>query len=106
MPGRGLGTSYRCPHCHAHAQDDFEPLKLIGKGAFGEVRICRDRSTGKLVAVKKLRKAEMVRRGQVSTPRFAGRVCSGVVALRSTGEASGWGTLAQQQLRRRARRAA
>ncbi len=46
--------------------DDFEPLKLIGKGAFGEVRICRDRSTGKLVAVKKLRKAEMVRRGQVS----------------------------------------
>ncbi|PSC69607.1 serine threonine kinase 19 [Micractinium conductrix] len=45
--------------------DDFEPLKLIGKGAFGEVRICRDRSTGKLVAVKKLRKAEMVRRGQV-----------------------------------------
>lgn len=46
--------------------DDFEPLRLIGKGAFGEVRICRDRSTGKLVAVKKLKKAEMVRRGQVS----------------------------------------
>lgn len=45
--------------------EDFDPLKLIGKGAFGEVRICRDRSTGKLVAVKKLRKSEMVRRGQV-----------------------------------------
>lgn len=44
---------------------DFEPLKLIGKGAFGEVRICRDRANGNLVAVKKLRKSEMVRRGQV-----------------------------------------
>ncbi|GAB4822162.1 hypothetical protein N2152v2_009208 [Parachlorella kessleri] len=47
------------------AVDDFEPLKLIGKGAFGEVRICRDRANGKLVAVKKLKKSEMVRRGQV-----------------------------------------
>lgn len=44
---------------------DFEPLKLIGKGAFGEVRICRDKTTGQLVAVKKLKKSEMVRRGQV-----------------------------------------
>ena len=30
-----------------------------------QVRICRDRHTGCLVAVKKLRKAEMVKRGQV-----------------------------------------
>jgi len=45
---------------------DFEPLKLIGKGAFGEVRICRDRNNpDTLVAVKKLKKSEMVRRGQV-----------------------------------------
>lgn len=44
---------------------DFEPLRLIGKGAFGEVRVCRDIHTGMLVAVKKLKKAEMVRRGQV-----------------------------------------
>lgn len=48
---------------------DFEPIKLIGKGAFGEVRICRDRADGKLVAVKKLRKSEMVRRGQVDHVR-------------------------------------
>ncbi len=45
---------------------DFEPLRLIGKGAFGEVRICRDRNNpDTLVAVKKLKKSEMVRRGQV-----------------------------------------
>ena len=48
---------------------DFEPLKLIGKGAFGEVRICRDTTTGNVVAVKKLRKSEMVRRGQVDHVR-------------------------------------
>ena len=48
---------------------DFEPLRLIGKGAFGEVRICRDRTNGKLVAVKKLQKSEMVRRGQVDHVR-------------------------------------
>lgn len=51
------------------SMEDFEPLRLIGKGAFGEVRICRDRSTGKLVAVKKLQKSEMVRRGQVDHVR-------------------------------------
>lgn len=62
------GPALHCalPQRQRLCMDDFEPLKLIGKGAFGEVRICRDRSTGKLVAVKKLRKAEMVRRGQVS----------------------------------------
>jgi serine/threonine kinase 38 len=49
---------------------DFEPLKLIGKGAFGEVRICRDRNNpDTLVAVKKLKKSEMVRRGQVDHVR-------------------------------------
>jgi hypothetical protein len=56
--------------------EDFEPLRLIGKGAFGEVRICRDRSTGKLVAVKKLKKAEMVRRGQVRRLQQTGKWAS------------------------------
>ncbi len=30
-----------------------------------QVRICRDKASGMLVAVKKLKKSEMVRRGQV-----------------------------------------
>ncbi|GLC43365.1 hypothetical protein PLESTB_001335800 [Pleodorina starrii] len=45
--------------------DDFEPLRIIGRGAFGEVRIVRERSTGKIMAMKKLKKAEMLSRGQV-----------------------------------------
>jgi len=50
---------------HKLTPDDFEPLTIIGRGAFGEVRLCRERSTGKVLAMKKLRKSEMIRRGQV-----------------------------------------
>jgi len=45
--------------------DDFEPLTIIGRGAIGEVRLVRDRSNGQIFAMKKLKKTEMVRRGQV-----------------------------------------
>ena len=39
---------------------DFEPISIIGRGAFGEVRVCRDKLTGELVAVKKMKKSEMI----------------------------------------------
>jgi len=45
--------------------DDFEMLTIIGRGAFGEVRLCREKTTGNVYAMKKLKKAEMLRRGQV-----------------------------------------
>jgi len=35
---------------------DFEPLSIIGRGAFGEVRICRHIETGEVVAVKRMKK--------------------------------------------------
>ncbi|EIE21693.1 serine/threonine protein kinase 19 [Coccomyxa subellipsoidea C-169] len=47
------------------SSNDFEALKLIGRGAFGEVWLCREQKTGKTVALKKLKKSEMLRRGQV-----------------------------------------
>ncbi|KAL5068386.1 hypothetical protein RYX36_019273 [Vicia faba] len=50
---------------HKMDADDFEPLTMIGKGAFGEVRICREKATGNVYAMKKLKKSEMLRRGQV-----------------------------------------
>ena len=43
----------------------FEPLTIIGKGAFGEVRICRDKETNELVAIKKLKKEDMHKKNQV-----------------------------------------
>ncbi|GAB2298386.1 hypothetical protein Dimus_032451 [Dionaea muscipula] len=45
--------------------DDFDLLTVIGKGAFGEVRVCREKTTGHVYAMKKLKKSEMLRRGQV-----------------------------------------
>ncbi|GIL81944.1 hypothetical protein Vretimale_1513 [Volvox reticuliferus] len=46
--------------------DDFESLRIIGRGAFGEVRIVREKLTSKIMAMKKLKKAEMLSRGQVA----------------------------------------
>ncbi|KAG9154076.1 hypothetical protein Leryth_000563 [Lithospermum erythrorhizon] len=45
--------------------DDFELLTIIGRGAYGEVRLCREKKTGNIYAMKKLKKSEMLSRGQV-----------------------------------------
>jgi serine/threonine kinase 38 len=37
---------------------DYTPVAIIGRGAFGEVRLCRH-SSGELVAVKKMSKRIM-----------------------------------------------
>lgn len=44
---------------------DFEPLSIIGRGAFGEVRICKFKETGEIVAMKKMKKQEMLYKNQV-----------------------------------------
>lgn len=44
--------------------DDFELLTIIGRGAFGEVRLCREKSSGNIFAMKKLKKSEMLQKGQ------------------------------------------
>ena len=44
---------------------DFEPLKIIGQGAFGEVRVCRYIPTGDIIAIKKMKKEEMHKKNQV-----------------------------------------
>ncbi|XXG60963.1 hypothetical protein AAC387_Pa04g2739 [Persea americana] len=49
--------------------DDFEQLTIIGKGAFGEVRLCRAKTTGEIYAMKKLKKSDMLSRGQVEHVR-------------------------------------
>ncbi|KAK3164101.1 hypothetical protein QOZ80_1AG0012690 [Eleusine coracana subsp. coracana] len=49
--------------------DDFELLTIIGRGAFGEVRLCREKTSGNIYAMKKLKKSDMVVRGQVEHVR-------------------------------------
>ncbi|KAI4349378.1 hypothetical protein L6164_009970 [Bauhinia variegata] len=58
-------TEYMRLQRHKMGVNDFELLTMIGKGAFGEVRVCREKTTGHVYAMKKLKKSEMLRRGQV-----------------------------------------
>ncbi|XP_025086392.1 serine/threonine-protein kinase 38-like isoform X2 [Pomacea canaliculata] len=49
--------------------DDFESIKVIGRGAFGEVRLVQKRDTGHVYAMKILRKADMLEKDQVAHVR-------------------------------------
>lgn len=62
-------TEYMRLQRHKVGVDDFEPLTIIGRGAFGEVRLCRAKSTGQIYAMKKLKKSDMLSRGQVEHVR-------------------------------------
>ncbi|KAJ7180669.1 AGC/NDR protein kinase [Mycena filopes] len=48
---------------------DFRTVKVIGKGAFGEVRLVQKLDTGKVYAMKSLHKAEMLKRDQLAHVR-------------------------------------
>lgn len=45
---------------------DFVPISIIGKGAFGEVRLVRNKKTGEVLAMKKMKKSEMISKHQVN----------------------------------------
>ena len=48
---------------------DFESIAVIGRGAFGEVRLCRVKETKEVVAMKKMNKSEMEYKNQVAHVR-------------------------------------
>ncbi|XP_053780093.1 serine/threonine-protein kinase MRCK gamma isoform X6 [Desmodus rotundus] len=47
-------------------RDDFEILKVIGRGAFGEVAVVRQRDSGRIFAMKMLHKWEMLKRAETA----------------------------------------
>lgn len=47
----------------------FEKIRVIGRGAFGEVWIVRKKDTGEIFAMKKLKKDEMLKKEQVTHVR-------------------------------------
>ena len=44
---------------------DYESIKIIGRGAFGEVHVCRVKKTGEIVAIKKIKKEEIIKKNQI-----------------------------------------
>lgn len=58
--------------------DDFELLKVLGKGSFGKVFLVRLLVTGELYAMKVLKKSDVVRRRQVEHTKAERRIMGGV----------------------------
>ncbi|KHN98142.1 kinase [Metarhizium album ARSEF 1941] len=48
---------------------NYQAIKVIGKGAFGEVKLVRRRATGQVYAMKSLIKTEMLQRDQLANIR-------------------------------------
>ena len=44
---------------------EYESIKIIGRGAFGEVHVCREIKTGKIYAIKKIKKDVLIQKNQV-----------------------------------------
>lgn len=58
--------------------DDFELLKVLGKGSFGKVFLVRLLLTGEIYAMKVLKKSEVVRRRQVEHTKAERRIMGGI----------------------------
>ncbi|KAF2076981.1 hypothetical protein CYY_001690 [Polysphondylium violaceum] len=50
-------------------RSDFELIKIIGRGAFGEVSLVRHKESNDLYAMKRLKKSEMLKKEQVAHVR-------------------------------------
>ena len=44
---------------------NYESLSIIGRGAFGEVHVCREKKTGDIVAIKKIKKDVLFQKNQI-----------------------------------------
>ncbi|XP_076291183.1 AKT serine/threonine protein kinase [Lasioglossum baleicum] len=54
--------------------ENFEFLKVLGKGTFGKVILCREKATGHLYAIKILRKEVIIRKHEVAHALTENRV--------------------------------
>ena len=44
---------------------DYESIAIIGRGAFGEVHVCREKKTDKIYAIKKIKKNILILKNQI-----------------------------------------
>ena len=54
--------------------DDFEYLKVLGKGTFGKVILCREKKSGSLYAIKVLKKEVIIEKDEVAHTLTENRV--------------------------------
>ena len=57
---------------------DFQFIKLLGRGSFGKVVLCRELSTQGLFAMKILKKAFIIERNEVEHTRTENRVLQSI----------------------------
>lgn len=61
-----LGVSYQPNYGQSLTIDDFELMTVIGKGSFGKVMQVRKRDTGRIYALKTIRKQHIVSRNEIT----------------------------------------
>lgn len=50
------------------SRSEFDTVRLIGSGAFGEVSLVRSKATSEIFALKSLHKYDMLKRSDVRSP--------------------------------------